>query len=420
MNLTVKSESENLGWDMKLWLWVLLCSILIYLTIPLARVLQKYVYASVGKEFFTYAVLFVIIGGLTALLYVLIYKFKVRSVSQYVWLCVCGSIYVFLAIRLRQHPEEAVHLLEYGLLSYLVFKALSHRVRDWTVYISAAGLTALIGTGDEFIQWLVPTRVWDYRDVGINAVAGVFFMVAIWKGVKPEIITQPVKKYSVKVLAGIVTLDLIFLGFCLSITPGTLQILVAKNNGLSWLQHEEKMTEYGYLHRDKEIGAIYSRLMLEDLKMIDNQYGEAYGILVNQYQHSKKNIKELKKIYTPNINPFLYEFLVHVIQRNGEFEGVQKTESIRIKSVKHNIAYRENLIVEKYFKTTLEYSGLKWPDNRSESIQKSALLWEDEYISTTGKFITMFSMRTAWILIASMVIIIWISVWLCRRRLSDD
>ncbi len=46
------------GWTS--WLWVLLCAAGIYALVPVARVLQRFVYDIFGKEFFTYAVLFVI------------------------------------------------------------------------------------------------------------------------------------------------------------------------------------------------------------------------------------------------------------------------------------------------------------------------------------------------------------------------
>ncbi len=420
MDFKARQEKESSGWNLKLWLWVLLFTILIYSTIPLARSFQKIIYASVGKEFFTYSVLFVIIAGLISILYALLFKLRVKSISQYIWLIISGGMFIFFTIHLSHYPEEAVHLLEYGLLAYLVFKALSHRVRDWTVYISAVGLTAFIGTGDEFIQWLVPTRVWDYRDVQINAAAGAFFLIAISKGIRPEIISQPVKRYSVKILAGIITLNLVFLGFCLSVTPRTLDIYTSLCNSISWLQHEETMTEYGYLHSDKEIGAIYSRFMLEDLEKIDYQQGEDYGKLVYQYMHSKGEKKKLIKIYTPNTNPFLFEFLIHVLRRNKDFEEIPLIESIMEKNEKSNRAYRENLIVEKYFKTTLEHSGLKWPESRSESIQKASSLWEEEYTSTTGHVITMFSIKTVWIIITAMLAVVWISAGFWRKRLNDD
>jgi hypothetical protein len=139
------------------------------------------VYASIGKEFFTFAVLLVVVFGLLASLYFLVFKFNVKNVSQYIWLVVSCSIYIYFIFQLKKHPEEAVHLIEYSLLTYFIFKALSYRIRDWTVYITPVLFVSFAGTLDEFIQWLLPSRVWDYKDIGINVLAGGIFMLAVWK-----------------------------------------------------------------------------------------------------------------------------------------------------------------------------------------------------------------------------------------------
>jgi hypothetical protein len=238
-------ERNTQQWDWKLWLWALLCTIGILFTVPLARSIQKLVYASIGKEFFTFAVLFVVISGLLATLYFLVFKFRVKNVSQYMWLMISCSIYIYFTFQLKKHPEEAVHLIEYSLLTYFIFKALSYRIRDWTVYITPIFLVAFVGTIDEFTQWLLPGRYWSYKDVGINALAGGIFMLAVWKGIRPGTICQPVQKISLRILSGIITVNLIFLGLCLSNTPEVVNIYAAQFNELSWLQHEEAMTKHG-------------------------------------------------------------------------------------------------------------------------------------------------------------------------------
>jgi hypothetical protein len=203
------------------------------------------VYASIGKEFFTFAVLLVVVFGLLASLYFLVFKFNVKNVSQYIWLVVSCSIYIYFIFQLKKHPEEAVHLIEYSLLTYFIFKALSYRIRDWTVYITPVLFVSFAGTLDEFIQWLLPSRVWDYKDIGINVLAGGIFMLAVWKGIRPAMICQPVQKISLRILSGIFTVNLIFLGLCLSNTPEVVNMYTAQFTGLSWLHNEEVMTKPG-------------------------------------------------------------------------------------------------------------------------------------------------------------------------------
>jgi VanZ family protein len=229
---------------LRLWLWALICAIGIFITVPIARSLQKFVYDSVGKEFFTYTVLFVIISVLTASLYFLIFRLKVKNFSQYFWLIASGGLYVYFTLQLKEHPEEAVHFLEYGLLSFFIFKALSHRIRDWTIYIITIFFVSIVGITDEFIQWLLPSRFWGYKDVGIDALAAGIFMLVIWQGIKPKTISSPVQKISLKMLCRIISLNLLLLGLCLSNTPETVNSYTSIFTSLSWLRNEEPMTEF--------------------------------------------------------------------------------------------------------------------------------------------------------------------------------
>ncbi|KPK36865.1 MAG: hypothetical protein AMK70_00860 [Nitrospira bacterium SG8_35_1] len=236
-------ELNTQHWDWKLWLRAILCALIIFLTVPIARSIQQIVYQIYGKEFFTHAVLLVFLSALCLLMYLFFFTLRIRSLSQYAWLILSAGIYVYWTIRLgRSHPEEAVHLLEYALLAYFVFRALSHRIRDWTVYITAALFVTLVGIADEFVQWLLPGRVWDYKDVGINMFAGGLFLLAVSQGVRPQTICRPVNTFSVKMLVGSIAGLLIVLALCLSNTPDNVIRYTSIFESLSWLRKEESMT----------------------------------------------------------------------------------------------------------------------------------------------------------------------------------
>ena len=74
-------------------------------------------------------------------------------------------------------PEERVHFLEYGLLGILVQK--TARQSTWTQLVMGSLFVVLVGMGDELLQWWLPNRVGDLRDVGMNALAGV---LGVWMG----------------------------------------------------------------------------------------------------------------------------------------------------------------------------------------------------------------------------------------------
>ncbi len=419
MNSNIKPEKNIQRWDWKSWLWVLLCSIGIFSTVPVARSIQKFVYDTVGREYFTYAVLFVIAVGFAMLLLFFIFQLRVKSISQYIWLFICAGLYVYFTIQLKKYPEEAIHLLEYGLISYFLFRALSHKIQDWTIYITAALFALFIGTIDEFIQWIMPDRYFGFKDVEINALASGIFLIAVWKGIKPKIICKPIKKISVKMLVGIITVDLMFLGLCLSNTPSSVKSYTNVFNSLSWLRSEEPMTEFGYKHNDPEIGTFYSRLTLTELKEIDLNKGEAYEKILPNEINSEETYKELIKIYTPYTNPFLYEFLVHIIRRNDKFEEFTKTNNPDGKIEKSHIAYREHLIIEKYFKNTLKHSELGWSDQKIKDLQKTASLWKEDYTSKVDKIITSFTLKTGQAVILITLIIVWVGGEFWKRRIDN-
>jgi VanZ like family len=66
---------------------------------------------------------------------------------------------------------ERIHLLEYGALGALFYRAF-HRRRDATVLPLTVLAVALVGIVDEAVQWWTPVRTGDVRDVVLNAYAG--------------------------------------------------------------------------------------------------------------------------------------------------------------------------------------------------------------------------------------------------------
>jgi len=147
----INTEADAPRWSWRAWLWVFLCAAGIYTIIPVARSIQIFIYDTLGKEFFTYIALLIVCAVLVAVLYFFTIKLKVKKTSQYVWLVICAGLYAYFTFHLRAHPEEAIHLIEYGLLSYFVFKALCHKILDWTVYITALFIVVFFGVLDEFL-----------------------------------------------------------------------------------------------------------------------------------------------------------------------------------------------------------------------------------------------------------------------------
>ncbi|UCH45124.1 MAG: VanZ family protein [Nitrospiraceae bacterium] len=396
------------------WFLAVVCTGIIFTTIPLARGLQKLVYDTVGKEFFTYFVLFTVLAGLIVLLYILIIKLQVRKPSQYLWIILCSGTLIYFTFQLRKHPEEAIHLLEYGVLACLLLNALGHRIKDWTAYITAGLLVVFIGTVDECVQWVLPSRVWDYKDVGINALAGVLSLLAINRGMRPASLQGKVTPYSVHWLAAAATVIIILLGLCLSNTPRAVSLYTEEFPALSWLRSEEPMTEYGYKHREPEIGTFYSRFTKEELRKLDSRYGEELGKVISA-GWDDEDIQSLTEQYTPVTTPFLHEFLVHVLRMKKHYTGFiddRDTESART-------ALFEQRILKKYFPETLISSGLAVDDSALVNLEKTVALNQGEYLSQAGKLITAFNLKDIWIMLVVALVMVWAGRSVALRRLRS-
>jgi len=416
-----ESVKDTCEWGCSSWFPVVLCSVIIFATIPVARSFQEMVYNTIGREFFTYFVVITVLSGSVILIYFLTCRLKIRRRSQYLWIFICTGLYLYNTIQLDEHPEEAVHFLEYGILSYFIFRALSRKIRDTTVYVSALFFVSFIGTMDEFLQWMMPQRFWDLRDIGLNVFAGGVFLLGIWKGISPVTINKPVSKFSVKMLAGIITANLLFIGFCLVNTSDIVSRYTVVADSLSWLRDEESMTEFGFMHKDEDIGILYSRLMLDELKEVDINKGGYYGEILKSDIERGMDYNNLITAHPLYKDKFLYEFLIHFARREENLLKAVENDTID-KPRSAFIALKENLILEKYFGNTLNHSGLLSPDEIKMELTELSSSWREDYSSNAGaRLITSFSPGTVWIVITLALGVVWITygVWMRKNNIKD-
>ena len=126
------------------------------------------------------------VGTLTL---VLVLVRRVAPPHEYAMLLGAALGYVVAFSWLRGQHLERTHLPEYGIAACLAWWALAPSVPAVVPgYVAAAGLAAAIGYGDELLQRVVPGRVYDLRDVGMNAVGavlGTLVLAAARAGARP-------------------------------------------------------------------------------------------------------------------------------------------------------------------------------------------------------------------------------------------
>jgi len=386
------------------WLWVVLFAISIFLVVPVGNTIQRFVSGNWGGEAFIYFVLSALAIALICILHFLIFKLKIKSASNYVWLFIIAVLYTYFILKLRNAPAEAIHFLEYGLLSFFLFRALIYSIRDKSIFFIATLFALMVGTFDEIFQWITPQRYWDFRDVGLNALSGGLFQLALWKVINPRIICEKIRLKSIKILSSIFAVCILFIGLCASNTPKRVYWYTNLIPGISFLKEEEAMSEYGDKYKDPEIGFFYSRLSIENLLEIDEMKSEYFSQILNA-SFNKDYGKFLKKYSSFNY-PFLYELRIHVYCRDTYFAKARDSSDLNEKKKLYFVAHKENLILDKYFSKTIKKSVYAWDvDNINEA---GTLIDKNKSYKSPviANLITFFSERTLWICIFVILILL--------------
>ncbi|MFQ5454654.1 MAG: VanZ family protein [Nitrospirota bacterium] len=157
------------------WSAVILYTLLIYLTLPIMRPILNYLKGLFGEGFSIFVYIIFVCAGISLFCYIYIIE-KINNIGTYIWLGAIAILYVFFIIPLNL-PEERIHLLEYGISGYLIYNAVSFNLEGALFYITTLLIIFLIGFIDEGIQWILPNRVFDLRDVWMNCIGGVLGVI---------------------------------------------------------------------------------------------------------------------------------------------------------------------------------------------------------------------------------------------------
>lgn len=345
------------------WLYVVLWSLVIFCTIPFARGFRDVVRDHIGLEIFLY----VTVAGVVAAGVVAYTNLRRRQLplSAYLWLFTMLFAFIGYAYYLRDIPEEAIHVLEYGVLGLLVYRALVHRVHDVSVYFIATLVVGLIGVIDEYIQWVTPSRVFDLRDVRTNVLAGGLAQIAIATGLRPTLVSGLPSRKSLGRLCYFIAAGLVVLMLGYMNTPERVAWYAKSVPYLSFLlDSKSMMVEYGFRYDDSGIGVFRSRFSPEQLKENDRQRGEEVARVLDRYIRGE-GYGPFQKTYTVPRDAYAHEAGVHLFRREYYIDRARSEEEGR--GERYNIALRENLILETYFPTALRSSKHLWsPETKAE------------------------------------------------------
>jgi len=369
------------------WCYVAIGVLVIYSTIPVARALRKLIADQVGLDLFLYVtVSLVLIAGIMAVVNL---RRRKLPANAYLFLFIIIGAFMVYIYQLRDIPEEAIHVAEYGAIGILVYRALVHRTRDFSIFVMATLIVGTIGVLDEYIQWIVPSRVFDLRDIRTNFIAGALGQLAIVTGLRPRLIAGWPNSRSWSRLCYTLAVGLMLLVLGFLNTPQRILWYTSEIPALSFLlDNKNMMVEYGYQYEDENIGFFRSRFSADELDKLNVQRGAEVAGFLDEYIRGKGYRKFLSRFTVPR-DAYAHEAGVHLFRRNRYFDRAQKLSANQ--GLQFNVAYRENQILSRYFPEAINKSAHQWSEELTREVENQARETKTYVSPVSAGIITRFS-----------------------------
>jgi hypothetical protein len=390
------------GRESTAWRWVGLWVAFIYLTIPLARILQETVRERAGKEVFLW---------ITFLAFAVAAAWIVRAFFRRQWkprpaqiavLCGIGGLFSWLAWSLRANPEEAFHFVQYGVLSILLFRALRHRLSDSSLYLTATLIGSAFGILDELIQWVVPRRYFDFRDIWINVQAVGLVQIALAAGIRPPGIRGRPTPAGLQHLCRAAIAVLLLLLVCVSGTPRAVAFLTRFLPAAAALDHVP--AEYGFRIEDPRIGVFFSRLPPDELLRQDRERGAETAQHLNRVR-SDEQYKAFLRETPAHLHPLAVEARIHLFRRDRYAGHALWATNREVAAGYAHVAFHENQILQNYFSNTLHRSTFSWPQERIRRIEELAREPAPYQSAVSRSLITKFSQNQITALLVGLLLL---------------
>lgn len=151
-----------------LWLLTMCYVVIIFVTLPIAPYIIKFISRFAKIEFVVNASLLLLFASYCTWMVI---KTRRHRLSMLFILAPLAAI-TFPGLHYIQLPVERIHIAEYGLLSILLYRALRRQRTAPLAALFAIILTSLIGAADEAVQFFLPNRFYSTHDILFNAIGG--------------------------------------------------------------------------------------------------------------------------------------------------------------------------------------------------------------------------------------------------------
>ena len=164
----------NMNSKNRLWVLIVVYILFIYVSLPFFPAFISTLRGFISKELLNLLSLVLSISFFL-MLSIWIYKKKYK-VNQFLLIISPLILLTYFSLSLDVWVER-IHFIEYGVLGLLISRAVN--IRTFKESIATCCLITLIGVVDEIIQWYLPNRVGDIRDVTMNSFGG---LSGLWLG----------------------------------------------------------------------------------------------------------------------------------------------------------------------------------------------------------------------------------------------
>ena len=158
----------------RLWVLIVVYVLFIYVSLPFFPAFISTLRVFISKELLNLLSMILSISFFL-LPSIWIYKKKYK-LNQFLLIISPLLLLTYLTLSLDVWVER-IHFIEYAVLGLLISRAVNDRTLHRIIYTGC--LVTLIGAVDEIIQWFLPNRVGDMRDVFMNSVGG---LSGLWLG----------------------------------------------------------------------------------------------------------------------------------------------------------------------------------------------------------------------------------------------
>lgn len=228
---------------------------------------------------------------------------------------------------------ERFHFLEYGLITFLFYRAW-RPLGDLSIVLLPVLAGLIVGTAEEWLQWFIPNRVGELRDIFLN-------LAAIVSGLLFSLAVDPPDRFAPKLGRGS--------------AARVLRLAAATVIVLAGFLHAVHL---GYAINDQNVGSFMSRYAPDRLPALQGEKAREWS--------TNPPPLILKRISRED--QYLSEGLSHVRERNKRWGAGDV-----------GAAWNENRILEKYFVPVLDTpthegkQGHRWPpEQRTDAEARAA------------------------------------------------